>query len=183
MTKRHLITTFGVFWRIHLGKLAGHSLGAFFLKRDKRLVESAPLSIGGRRRDGQVSLAQDVLELDDQVDIEAKRDDQQEEADDGEGADTGADRPQILNQLLLLKSVAVGGFADTLQVVLDAFEGGDLLKHLAAQLTVAVADLGKAALHGFHVDVNDWGGWGRGGVCVRGHEGANSGGEIAVDER
>ena len=93
-------------------------------------------------QDEWAGLVQDVLELEDQVAIEDEGSQQQEEADDGEGAEATADRAQIFDQLLLFEGVAVGGFADALEVILDTFQGGYLLLDLAAQLAMAVADLG-----------------------------------------
>ena len=105
---------------------------------------------------------EDVLQLENEIDIEAKGDEQEDQADDGEAPEAVADGAEVFDQLLLFERVAVGGFADPIQLIFDALEGGDLLLHLAAQFAVAVADLGQAPLDGLQIDLDDLGRLGSG---------------------
>jgi hypothetical protein len=95
-----------------------------------------------------------VLELDEEVDIQAQRDEEQDQADDGEGADAAADGAEVFDELLLLEGVAVCGFADAFELIFDALEVGALLLNLGAELAIAGADLGEAALDRLQIDVD-----------------------------
>jgi len=122
-----------------------------------------------------------VLELDDEVNVETERDGQKHCAEDGEGADAAAGRAQIFDQLLLFEGVTVGGFANALQLIFDPFKVGDLLKNLAAQFAIAVANLGQAVLDWLEVDVYLL--RRRCGMRLGGHQGADCGRDVAIDQR
>lgn len=131
---------------------------------------------------GFEKLAQDVLQFHDQIDVEAEGYEQEHQANDGEGADAAPDGAKILDQLLLLEGIAVGGFADAVKLVFDALQARDLLHYLGAQLAVTIADLGQATLHGLHVHMDNLGLGRWGGMHVGSNERADSGGEVAVNQ-
>jgi len=131
-----------------------------------------------RARERLGGSAQDVLELDQEIEVEGEGTGEQDKADDGEGADAASHGAQVFDEFLLLEGIAVGGFADALKLVFDALEGGALLLDLGAELAVAGADLGQAALDGLKVYVDGSRRWRMDGL--RGDEGAKRGGEVAV---
>ena len=132
-------------------------------------------------------LAKNVLELNEKVDIQAQGHQQQNQSNDGKGADAAADGAQVFDELLLLKGIAVGGFADAVELIFDAFERGALFGNLSPKLAMAGADFGEAALDWLQVDLNlldrDRGRW-RGVVMarLRSYESADGGGEVAVKQ-
>ena len=95
-----------------------------------------------------------MLELDKEEDIHCDRKQQEHQADNGEGAEAGTDGAEIFDELLLLEGVAVGGFANTFELIFDALEGGDLFEDLGAQFAMAGGNLGEAALDGFEINFN-----------------------------
>jgi len=76
-------------------------------------------------------LAQDVHELNKEVNVESERQGEDDDAGDGEIADAVTDGAEVFDHFLLFEGVAVGGFADALELIFDALEGGDLFLHLA----------------------------------------------------
>jgi hypothetical protein len=137
---------------------------------------------------------QDALELEDQVSVENQGEKKKGEADDGEGADAAADGAEVFDELLLFEGIAVCGFSDVLELVFDALKGGDVLGKLGAQLAIAGADLGEAALDGLKVNLHGGGSWRRGrrGMMdvldggLRGDEGRDGGGcrgDVAFKQR
>ncbi len=88
--------------------------------------------------------------------IQHDGDGEQTDGDDGNDIDFASNGFQILEKFLLFKGVAVGGFADELQLVFDALEGRILLDELLAQLTVLRLHFGKALLEGGQVDRWRW---------------------------
>lgn len=133
-------------------------------------------------------LAKNVLELNQKVDVQAQRHQQQNQSDNGKGADAAADGAQVFDQLLLLQGIAVGGFADAVQLIFDAFERGALFGDLPPEFAMAGADFGEAALDWLQIDMNlldrDRG---RGRRVVMAHlrsdQSADGGGEVAVEQR
>jgi hypothetical protein len=133
--------------------------------------------------------AENVLKLDQEINVQAQGDGQQNQSDDGEGADTAADGAQVFDKFLLLQGITVGGFADALQLVFDALEGGALLDDLAAQFAMTGANLGEAALDGLQIDMDLMDLLNRGRrrrvmmAELRSDQGGDGGGEVAVEER
>ena len=134
-------------------------------------------------------LAKNVLKLNEKVDIQAQGHQQQNQSNDGKGADAAADGTQVFYQLLLLEGIAVGGFADAVQLIFNALERGALLGDLSPELAMAGADFGEAALDWLQIDMDLLDrGWDRGrwrGVVMarlRSYESADGGGEVAVEQ-
>ena len=63
-----------------------------------------------------------MLKLDEEVDVQAEGQRQEDQSDDGKGGDAAADGAEVFDQLLLFQSVAVGSFADAVELVF-----GDIL--------------------------------------------------------
>ena len=74
-----------------------------------------------------------MTKLEKKQDIEDDGNSQKGKGDVGENVDFGAYGFEVFEKFLLFKGIAVGGFADRLQVVFDALEGSILLDHLVAQ--------------------------------------------------
>ena len=132
-----------------------------------------------RRKSG---LAQDVLKLDQEVNIQAHGEDQEGQSDDGKGTDATANGAQVFNQLLLLEGITVGGFADPLELIFDTLEAGGLFNDLRAQFAMAGADFGQSTLDGLEVYVNlsrRWRWWMMN--WLRGDERSDGGGKVAVE--
>ncbi len=85
-------------------------------------------------------------------DIEDDRDAEKGEGDERKNIDFAAHRFQVDEQFLLLKGIAVGGFADGLQVIFDALEGGIMLQDLVSKSALLNAQIGQAFLQGHDVD-------------------------------
>jgi hypothetical protein len=116
---------------------------------------------------------QNALQLKDQETVYEEGEDEKDKPDHGEGVDPAANGAEVFYQLLLFEGVAVRGFADVIELVFDALEGGDILAYLGAQLTVGGSHLSESALHlaealldGFQINLNGnrYGRWRRGVV-------------------
>ncbi len=127
-----------------------------------------------------LGLSENVLDLDQQVNVQRDGERQQQDSNENKAADPRAHGAHILDKLLLFQSVAVGGFAHTLQLILDALEGGALLCNLRPQLTMALAQLGHPALHRLQVDVHLW--RRRMSGLLRGDQSADRRCQIAIEQ-
>ena len=108
-----------------------------------------------------LGLAQDVLHLDDQEGVDQQGEHEQDESDDGDGSDPAADGAEIFDELLLLQGVAVGGFADVVELIFKTLDSGGLFGDLGTELTVGSANFDEAALDWFQIDLNWNRGWRR----------------------
>jgi hypothetical protein len=125
-----------------------------------------------------------VLQLDEEEDIDSHGNREQNESDDGQGADAAANCAEVFDELLLFEGIAVGGFADPLEVIFDAFEGCAVLDDLVTEFAVAGANLGETAFDRFEVDMHVLYGRGRRGMMagLGGHQASDGGGEVAVEQ-
>jgi hypothetical protein len=80
-------------------------------------------------------------------------DHQHADSNHGNDLDLPAKDLQVFEELLLLESVAVGGFANHLQLIFDALERGVLLHHLFAQAAMLRLELGQATLKRRKIDL------------------------------
>jgi len=67
-------------------------------------------------------LGQDAKDVEIKDDVEDERNGQEAEGDESKDVDFAADDFEVFHQFLLLKGIAVGGFADHLQLIFDALE-------------------------------------------------------------
>jgi hypothetical protein len=128
---------------------------------------------------GVCGLRDDVANLEVKHNVEYDGDTEKSEGDKGENIDFAAHRFEVAEQFLLFKGVAVGGFADGLEVVFDALEGGILLHNLIAKSALLDAEIGKAFLEGHDVS------WRlrRGFWLLRGEHVGECGIYLSIEER
>jgi hypothetical protein len=112
-------------------------------------------------------------------DVDHDGDDEEQEGDHGEYVDLVADALEVFKELLLLEGVAVGGFADHLELIFDALEGGVLIGDLGAEVVVLGLEGADALFEGGEVDGRRrW----RGPVRRRGHEVGDGGADVAIEQ-
>jgi hypothetical protein len=98
-------------------------------------------------------LRENALNVQEQKQVESNADRQQPDSDCGEYFDLAAEELQIFEKLLLLKCVAVGGFAHEFQLIFNALERGVLLDDLIAESSMLRLKLVQAALKRREIDL------------------------------
>ena len=128
-------------------------------------------------------LGQDALDVQVEDDVDHDGDDEEQEGDHGEYVDLVADALEVFKELLLLESVAVGGFAHRLKLIFDAFERGILIGDLGAEFALLGLERADALFEWGEIDGRRWRRRGRGPVGRRGHEVGDGGADVAIEQR
>ena len=90
------------------------------------------------------------MQIEDYIDHDG--DDEKQDGYHGEEVDFVADSLEVFEELLLFEGVAVGCFADHLELIFDAFEGGVLIGDLGTELVLLRLEGADAFFDGSEVD-------------------------------
>ena len=125
-------------------------------------------------------LGQDAFDVQIEDDVDHDRNDEEQEGDHGKDVDLVADALEIFEEFLLFEGVAVGGFANHIELIFDALERGILVGDLGAQLVLLCLERADAFFDWGEVDGRRRG---CGPVRGRGHEVGDGCADVAIEQR
>lgn len=125
-------------------------------------------------------LWQYTFDVEKEDDVEGDRDGEEAQADEGNCLDSAAEMFEIFEKFLLLKRVAIGGFANHLQLIFDALERGILFHDLLAQAMVLSLERGQTM---FKRDQIYLGLRLCGGMRTRSEKTADRSADLAIEQR
>jgi hypothetical protein len=124
-------------------------------------------------------LGKNMQDMEAQGDVEEQRHGQDYQCKQRKPIDLFADCLQIIDELLLLKGIAVRGLADLLQLILNAFQRCVLLQNSVAQIPMLLLQRGHIVLYG--LKVHRW--MRRGHMLVRSQDIRHGSANVSVQKR
>lgn len=128
---------------------------------------------------GSFPLGENPADVEKEQDVEQDGRSEEGEGEDGKNVDLVSDGLEIFKQFLLFEGIAISGFADHLELIFNALEGGVLLAHLEAEVAMLGAEVSEAFLNGLEVN-SDVGRLGWVGRLVE--DVGDGGADVAVEE-